>query len=245
MGDDIVSAVLDFLNNGNMLPEINHTNIVLIPKVKNPQKMSKFRPISLCNMIYKIISRVLANRLKQVLPNIISPTQSAFVLGRLITDNVLVAYETIHTMHVRKKGKKGTMALKLDISKAYDQVEWPFLEKIMEKLGFPTRWIERVRSCVTTPSFTVLVNEKPYGMIHPSRGIRQGDPLSPYLFLLCAEGFTALLAKAELDGRITGVSICKGAPRVTNLLFADDSLLFCQATPKEGEVVAEILQTYE
>ncbi|XP_065629141.1 secreted RxLR effector protein 78-like [Quercus suber] len=148
-------------------------------------------------------------------------------------------------MHVRKKGKKGSMALKLDISKAYDRVEWTFLEKIMEKLGFPTRWIERVMSCVTTTSFSVLVNGKPHGMIHPLRGIRQGDPLSPYLFLLCAEGFTALLAKAELDRRITGVSICRGAPRVTNLLFANDSLLFCQATPKEGEAVAEILQTYE
>ena len=152
-----------------------------------------------------------------------------------------MAYETIHTMLVRKKGKKGTMALKLDISKAYDRVEWPFLEKIMEKLGFPTRWIERVMSCVTTPSFSVLVIGKPHGMIHPSRGIHQGDPLSPYLFLLCAEDFTALLAKVEQDGRITGVSIYKGALRVTNLLFADDYLLFCQATPREGEVVVEIL----
>ena len=207
--------------------------------------MSEFRPISLCNVIYKIISKVLANRLKQVLPDIFAPTQSAFVLGRLITDNVLVAYETIHTMHVRKKGKKGTMTLKLDISKAYNQVEWPFLQKIMDRLGFQTRWIERVMRCVTTSSFSILMNEKPHGMIHPSRGIRQGDPLSPYLFLLCAEGFTALLAKVELEGRITGVSICRGAPRVTNLLFADDSLLFCQATPKKRKVVAEILQTYE
>ena len=124
MGDDVVFAMLAFLNNGNMLPEINHTNIVLIPKVKVPKKMSDFRPISLCNVIYKIIFKVLANRLKQVLLHIISPTQSAFVPGRLITDNAPVAYETLHTMHARKKGKKGTLALKLDINKAYDHVEW-------------------------------------------------------------------------------------------------------------------------
>ena len=171
MGDDVVIAVLDFLNNVDMLPKINHTNIVLISKVKNLEKMSDFRPISLCNMIYKIMSKVLANRLKQVLPYIVSPTQSAFVLGRLIIDNVLVAYETLHTMHARKKGKKWTLALKLDVSKAYDRVEWQFLQGIMEKMGFPTLWIERVMSCVTTPTFSILVNGKPYGMIHPSRGI--------------------------------------------------------------------------
>ncbi|KAL0011249.1 hypothetical protein SO802_006357 [Lithocarpus litseifolius] len=148
-------------------------------------------------------------------------------------------------MHSRKKGKKGSKALKLDISKAYDRVEWHFLHRIMEKLGFPAVWIDRVMSCVTTTSLSILINGKSYGLIHPSRGIRQGDPLSPYLFLLCAEGFTALLKKAESEGRIKGVSICRGAPKVTNLLFADDSLLFCQATRAEGETIAEILQTYE
>ena len=131
VGDTVVDVVLEFLNNGHMLPDINHTYIVLISKVKNPEKMSDFRPISLCNVIYKIISKVLANRLKQVLPNIISLTQSAFVPGRLITDNVLLAYETLHTMHCRKNGKKGYMALKLDVSKAYDRVEWPFLQGVM------------------------------------------------------------------------------------------------------------------
>ena len=101
VGDTVVLAMLDFLNNGNMLPKINHTNILLIPKNRNLVKISDFRPISLCNVIYKIISKVLANRLKQVLPQIISPTQNAFVLGRLIIDNVLVAFETLHTMHSR------------------------------------------------------------------------------------------------------------------------------------------------
>ena len=131
--------------------------------------MSEYRPISLCNVIYKIISKVLANRLKQVLPQIISPTQSAFVPGWLITDNVLVAYKTLYTMHSRKEGKKGSLALKLDISKAYDRVEWQFLQSILEKMGFLASWIERLMSCVTTPSFSILVNGKSYSMIHPPR----------------------------------------------------------------------------
>ena len=106
-----------------MVSSLNHTNIVLIPKVKQPEKMSDFRPISLCNVMYKIISKILANRLKYILLSVISPTQSAFVPGKLITDNVLLAYETLHAMHTRKKGKKGSLALKLDIRKAYDRME--------------------------------------------------------------------------------------------------------------------------
>ena len=122
-------------------------------------------------MIYKIISKVLANRLKQVLPNIISPIQSAFVPGHLITDNVLLAYETLHTMNCKKKGKKGYMALKLDVSKAYDRVEWTFLQGVMQRLGFPETWIERVMSCVTTTSFSILMNGRPYGNVLPTKGI--------------------------------------------------------------------------
>ena len=106
VGTNVTHAVLDFLNNGNMLTDINYTHIVLIPKIKSLEKMSNYRPISLCNVIYKIISKVLANKLKVVLPQLISPTQSAFVPGRLITDNVLVAYETLHAMHSWRKGKK-------------------------------------------------------------------------------------------------------------------------------------------
>ena len=226
-----------------MLPDLNHTNTVLILKVKNSEKMSEYRLISLCNVVYKIISKVLANRLKQVLPDIISPTESAFVPGRLITNNVIVAYEALHSMHARNKGKTSSLALKLDVSKAYDRVEWVFLHGVMQKFGFPEKWIERVMTCVTTTSFSILLNGKPYGNVLPSRGICQGDPLSPYLFLLCAEGFTFSLEKVENDGKVHGASICRGAPKVSNLLFADDSLLFYRATQNEVEVISEMLQT--
>ena len=114
----------------------------------------------------------------------------------------------------------------------------------MQRLGFPKGWISRVMGCVTTPTFFVLINGKPYGHIQPSRGIRQGDHLSSYLFLLCVKGFTSLLAKAELEGRIHGVAICRRAPKISNLLFADDSLLFCRASSNEVEEIADILQVY-
>ena len=114
----------------------------------------------------------------------------------------------------------------------------------MIKLGFPEVWVDRVMSCVSTPSFSVRINGKAYGNITPSRGIRQGDSLSPYLFLICAEGFTSLLAREEFEGRLHGVALCKNAPSISNLLFADDSLIFCQANKEEVQVVSNTLQLY-
>lgn len=123
VGEDISNAVLDCLNRCHLPEEINLTYITLIPKVKCPEKISEFRPISLCNVIYKLVSKVLANRLQKFLPLLISENQSAFQAGRIITDNVLMAFETLHYMKHHQSGKLGFMALKLDMSKAYDRVE--------------------------------------------------------------------------------------------------------------------------
>jgi len=135
IGDQIVMEVLGVLNGGPVPSEWNETTIVLIPKVNRPEQVKDLRPISLYNVLYKIVSKVLANRLKQILPEVISPAQSAFVPGRLISDNILVAYELTHFMKQKKKGKEGHAAVKLDMSKDYDQVEWPFLQAMMAKLG--------------------------------------------------------------------------------------------------------------
>ena len=130
----------------------------MIPKVKNPERVSEFRPISLCNVIYKIVSKVIANRLKPMLNKIISKTQSAFVAERLITDNILIAYESLHHMKTSCTGKTGFMALKLDMSKAYDRVEWVFLEKILLKLGFQRSWVSLIMECISMVSYYILVN---------------------------------------------------------------------------------------
>jgi ribonuclease HI len=245
VGQDVTRGVLSCLNSGKLLSSINHTFITLIPKVKNPEKVTEFRPISLCNVIYKLVSKVIANRLKAILPHIISDSQSAFVPGRLITDSVLVAFETLHHMHTTKMGRDGAMALKLDMSKAYDRVEWNYLKSIMRKMGFHTRWVSMIMQCISTVSYSILVNGEPHGFLKPSRGLRQGDPLSPYLFLMCAEGFHSLISRASEQGDLQGVALCRRGPRITHLFFADDSLLFTKATTKDCAKLQEILLMYE
>lgn len=244
LGNDICQAVLSFLNGAEMPSVVNNTVLVLIPKVKNPQELSQFRPIALCNVLYKICSKVIANRLRSVLNEIISVEQSAFVPGRLITDNVLVAYEHIHYLK-RKKGKTGACAVKLDMAKAYDRVEWCYLHSIMTKLGFNETLVNLIMRCVETVSFSVRVNGQLSNAFHPTRGIRQGDPMSPYLFLICAEGLSSMLKFSGPQFLAKGVRVGIHAPWVSHLLFADDCLVFTQASVRGGQRLAEILHTYQ
>ncbi|KAL0406255.1 UNVERIFIED_CONTAM: putative mitochondrial protein, partial [Sesamum latifolium] len=157
-------------------------------------------------------------------------TQAAFVPGRFITDNVLVAYELNHFLKLKTKGKHGFMSLKLDVSKVYDRVEWSFLERVLLRLGFHQRFVSLVMMCVTSISFSFLLNGEQFGFLKPERGLRQGDPLSPYLFLLCAEAFSGMIQKAERDGLIQGIAVSRTAPPICHLLFADYTLIYCQAS---------------
>jgi hypothetical protein len=196
-------------------------------------------------VVLKLVTKVIANRLKPILPEIIDEEQSAFVQGRLITDNALIAMECFHWMKKKTKGKKGLMALKLDMAKAFDRIEWPFVQAMLSTMGFPETLIKTIMNCITSVSYQILINGQPSKCFSPERGLRQGDPLSPYLFILCANVLSGLLKKESQQSNIHGIQIARNAPKITHLLFADDSLLFARANPKEAETIMKVLQSYQ
>lgn len=206
--------------------------------------MKDMRPISLCSVQYKIISKVLCQILKLVLPLLVSETHGAFVSGRLISDNIIMAHEMVHGLRTNDSIGKQFMAIKTDMLKAYDIVEWSFLEVLPEKLGFNHVWIRWVMTCVTIVSYTILLNGQTHGLIKPERGIRQGDPLSPLLFILCAKALVNVLNMAEKDGKLHGIRLNKDGPAVHHLLFADDSVLMCRAEEKESATIVEYVRLY-
>ncbi|XP_058762882.1 uncharacterized protein LOC131636268 [Vicia villosa] len=245
VGNETVHYVMDILNNNRDLTAINNTFITLILKKKQPSTPRDFRPISLCNVIMKAVTKLIANRLKTFLPSTISEEHSAFIQGRLITNNALIAMECFHWMKHKKKGKRGTMALKLDLSKAYDRMEWSFMLKSMRIVELPQTFISLIQMCITTVSYQLLINGQPSKKFTPSRGLRQGDPLSPYLFFICAYVLSGMLRNEVENGGIHGVQVGRRSPKISHIFFADDSLLFARASAVEAGRIQQIRLDYE
>ena len=240
--NDVTEAVESFFDSGCMLQEINCTIIALVPKVPNPESMHDYRPISCCNTIYKCISKIIASRIKMCLPDIINPSQSAFVHGRSIADNVLITQDLMHNYH-RNNGRP-RCALKIDIKKAYDTIGWSCVIDILSRLGTPANILKCIKACITTPSFSVVINGELAGSFSSKRGLRQGDPLSPLLFIIAMEAVSMSLYVAAQAPNFEFHPKCEGI-KLTHVSFADDIFLFAGGTTSSVRVIMDELNKFE
>jgi hypothetical protein len=165
--------------------------------------------------------------------------------GRLISDNTLIAFETFHHLKHNTNKKKGYVGIKLDMAKAYDRLEWDFIHTTLTTMGFPNNLVQTIMKCVSSVTFSILVNGQPSQSFKPNRGIRQGDPLSPYLFILCADVFSNMISDKQNQSLINGLAIAQNAPKISHLFFADDSLIFCKANKEEVAHLKAIFEEYQ
>ncbi|KAL0293182.1 UNVERIFIED_CONTAM: hypothetical protein Sangu_3243200 [Sesamum angustifolium] len=242
IAEDVFGAVTEFFRGEKMLKGFTATTISLIPKTASPTCWNEYRPISLCNVTNKICTKLMTIRLGHVLPKVISLSQSGFVPGRLLSDNVLLAQELIHSLESRRSD--ANVVFKLDMAKAYDRVSWEFLYQVLQRKGFPQRWIGLVANAISNCWFSVLVNGEHAGFFHSTRGLRQGDPLSPALFVLAADYLSRGLERL-FAAHPTIFYQAPGLIRVSHLAYADDLMIFTTTCRQNMELLRDFLRAYE
>ncbi|KAL0289803.1 UNVERIFIED_CONTAM: hypothetical protein Sradi_7065100 [Sesamum radiatum] len=236
------AAITEFFVSGKILKQINATILVLIPKVQLPVRVAEFRPIACCNVIYKAISKIIVSRMQRVLHKLIDCSQIAFVPGRSIADNILLAQELMAGYNQLKLSRRCT--IKVDIQKAYDSVNWDFILESLVLFKFPARFISWIEQCMTTASFSIALNGSIHGFFKSSRGIRQEDPMSPYLFVIVMEIWHALLKyRVQNEGSFQYHWKC-GELGILNLCFADDVLIFCAGTWESVRLIKAALDEF-
>ncbi|XP_020245132.1 uncharacterized protein LOC109823260 [Asparagus officinalis] len=226
ISEELFSAAEEFFKSGKLLGTFNSTSITLIPKIHNPQYAADFRPISCCNCVYKIITKIIASRIQKVVGYLISDAQSAFVKGRLISSNILLAHEIVK--HYGRKNNSPRAILNIDLRKAFDTISWVFINDMLKGLRFPDNMISWIMECISTPRFSISINGTPHGYFQGARGLRQGDPLSPYLFVIGMEYLSMKLNTLKGDKLYRFHPKCSRL-KITHLAFADDLLLFGRA----------------
>ncbi|GKC50823.1 RNA-directed DNA polymerase, eukaryota, reverse transcriptase zinc-binding domain protein [Tanacetum coccineum] len=191
VGDDVCMVIKEFFATSKLFGKVNATVISLVPKLDTPFKVSDFRPIACCNVVYKCISKILTKRIKKYLCKVFSQNQSAFIPGRQIIDNILITQELLRGYNWKNGARR--VSFKIDILKAYDNVNWSFLRQTLMLFGFPKDMIGWIMTCVSTANFSINVNKDRHGYFKGGRGLRKGDPISHYLFTLVMEMFNIIV----------------------------------------------------
>ncbi|GJY36038.1 RNA-directed DNA polymerase, eukaryota, reverse transcriptase zinc-binding domain protein [Tanacetum coccineum] len=239
---DICKAVKDLFHKGEILSEINSTVIALVPKIQTPAKVSDYRPIACCNVIFKCISKILTERIKMSLKKLVSQNQSAFIPSRQIQDNILISQELLK-MYERKGGPK-RVALKIDLQKAYDTINWCFMANILKGFRFYDKMVQWIMLYVTTTTFSINVNDESCGYFKGGRGLRQGDPISPYLFILVMEVLNLLMIRNIVKNGSFNYHFGCGQLSITHVCFADDLLMFCHGDVASVKVIKETIKEF-
>ncbi|XP_057809051.1 uncharacterized protein LOC131023524 [Salvia miltiorrhiza] len=239
---DLLQVMKEFHTHGRIPRGGNSSFIVLIPKKEEACSLDEFRPISLITSLYKVMAKILANRLRLVMDSIVSDNQSAFIGGRFILDGVVILNEAI--AEAKKRGK-GRIVFKIDFAKAYDSVEWDFLDIMMDRLNFDPLWRKWIRGCISSASANVLVNGSPSGEFSLERGLRQGDPLSPFLFLIAAEGLHSLISRAVDRFLVQPAVIGRENLKISHLQYADDTIFLLGDDEDNAGAVKNILKIFQ
>ncbi|KAL8458477.1 hypothetical protein ACS0TY_036118 [Phlomoides rotata] len=219
---DVIGFVQEFERSGKFVKGGNASFVTLIPKNTNPTKIEEYRPIALVGCMYKLISKILANRIKIVLPNLIGKEQTAFIEQRHLLDGALALNEIIDEIN---KKKKEAFLFKIDFAKAYDSIRWDFLDDIMSNMNFCDKWRKWIAGCLSSATVSILVNGSPTAEFSPQKGLRQGDPIAPFLFLLVAESLNRFVKRAVNLNLFSPISIGRNEVKVSIMQFADDTII--------------------
>jgi hypothetical protein len=242
VGNDVFNSISQFFRSGWILPNLNSNLVVLIPKQTGADKIDQFRPLALANFQFKLISKILANRLSLIAPKIISGHQKGFIRDRHISECICITSEAINLLD--KKSFGGNLALKIDIRKAFDTLDWDFLLLVLKSFGFNQVFCNWIKNILNSAKLSLIINGKVTGFFNVTRGVRQGDPLSPLLFCIAEEVLSRSISLLVDNGKLDCITGPRGMSLPSHAFFADDIMIFCKGSKKNALAVASLFLEY-
>ncbi|KAJ4767870.1 RNA-directed DNA polymerase (reverse transcriptase)-related family protein [Rhynchospora pubera] len=243
VGEGVVTQIRKIFVEGHVPDEWLQCTVTLTPKIKEPDMPSQYRPISIGNVLYRLVMKIVATRLRRHLKGVISHEQNAFMKGRNIVENIIVVRETLQSFK-QKNFKQPAFMLKVDVSKAFDKIEWDFLAKAMIYLNVPLNMVNLMLSCYRRAQVSLTINGKRDGFIIPTRGLRQGCPMSPYVFIMAMEMLSRLMSKTQREGNLKGIKLAHSSPVIMHIMYADDLVIFGDAHQREIDTINSLLNHF-